>query len=218
MPRRRGAPAPPGELHVAVEQVGHLAQTIGARPACSELECERVAFDLAADVSDDDGVGILQFSAISGRDGAFTEKLGGGKRQQVGRRSECSLRREAQWLERIDVLALSSQRLAAGRQDRDPRRLQEMLSASAAASPMAVSQLSNTSSISRPRMKSRMPGVGSLAPTTSSRAEASASAAVCTPTFKLRSTKQMPSENVRIAHLRWRAQASSFRLRRARRW
>ena len=122
MPRQGRATALPEQLEAAIEESGRSLQAVGADAARGELEGQRDAVDLAADVGDGPCFGVAEHRAVTAGRDALDEELGGRIVEQLPGADGQPFRRRIERAQRIDVLALGAQRFAAGRQDADLRR------------------------------------------------------------------------------------------------
>ena len=121
---RRGAPATlPKELESIAQQVGRALEPIGADPASCEFDRERYAIQSAADSRHGRGVGVGQAGRVAAGESALHEQLHCGRGEGFGRSQVFSGGRIIQRRQKVDMLALHAQRLAAGREDVHLRRL-----------------------------------------------------------------------------------------------
>ncbi|MGY3368072.1 hypothetical protein ACVWZL_005197 [Bradyrhizobium sp. GM2.4] len=123
LPRRRRPPPAPFELQPVVEQRRHLAQSIETDTCGSQLDRQRDAVELAANPGQDFGILVGDVVAMPRRDGAIDEQAHGGISKHLAGTEAGALRRTGERNELENLLAFHQQRLAAGCEDDDARRL-----------------------------------------------------------------------------------------------
>src|SRR5882724_7968680 len=122
MPRRRSASALPQQPESVVEERRGLPDPVRVDPAGNQLDRERDAVELAADLANDGSIGVAQREATSACGSAFNEKLHRREGQRLCGGEAGAVRRTLQRQQSVDNFASSSQRLATRRQDMNLRR------------------------------------------------------------------------------------------------
>jgi len=121
LPGRGGALALPEQVEALVEQCGGLRKAIGFDPAGGELDCQRHAVELAADVRDDRSICIVEYDLRTAGRRTFEEQL----QRWIGLcRRGCHpgiIWRHGKWRQPIHLFALDAQSLAARGEDVDLR-------------------------------------------------------------------------------------------------
>src|SRR5229473_3773901 len=125
MPGQRRAPSLPQQPAWAIEERRNPIDSVDTDAPGSEFERKGNSVELAADHADDRRFGVIQLKTAALRSSALNKQLHGRKGERAGSRQRFIVRREGQWIQSMDLLALNLQRFPARRQDMDLWRLPE---------------------------------------------------------------------------------------------
>src|SRR6266436_2253155 len=125
MPGCRRASSMPQQPAWAIEKRRNTFDSIGADTPGREFDRKGNSVESAADFANDRCVGVVQLKTAAVRGSELNKQLHGRKGKRAGSRQRFIIRREGQWIQSMNPLALNLQRFPARRQDMDLWRLPE---------------------------------------------------------------------------------------------
>src|SRR5260370_9083392 len=118
MPGQRRASPVPQQPARTVEERCDPFNSVDTDAPGGEFECKGNSVEFAADLANNRRVGVIQLEPTV-RSGALNKQLYRRKGQRLSSRQRFIIRREGQWIQSMDLLALDLQWFPACRQDMD---------------------------------------------------------------------------------------------------